>query len=370
MNDPGLRGEPSRQAGRGRSTDLGAFHAAREITTVPPIGRWLSDYEVSICRAQTDPAGFDTGGWYVLRPDGSGVYDEALTAVRHPDWSEFRDPSAMWQRNYVALQAEEEASLRRNLDSAEANNSYADVSPRWCSDVLGPYYEAWACAESGLFIALSRGVREALSDTVSMSLLLGAVDRARHQQDIAAASLHLVAQVPTYTDGSGPTAWECDPVLAPTRRFVQRLLATRDWAEVAIAVALVFDPLIAEFFLSQFLRRFAPANGDTVTPYIIVSTERDRRRYHDGMAALVAMLLTPHTRRGLAVPAQANREVVQGWLESWCPRAIEAVEALIPIVDLAPHRIQDAHVLRVAALAYAARTISEAGLEVPTCLES
>ena len=40
----------------------------------------------------------------------------------------------------------------------------------WCRDVLGPYYEAYACCESGLSIALSRCVREALSDSVSMAL--------------------------------------------------------------------------------------------------------------------------------------------------------------------------------------------------------
>ncbi len=73
-------------------------------------------------------------------------------------------------------------------------------------------------AESGLSIALARCVREALSDSLSMSLVFASADRSRHQQDIAAASLALVAEIPTYVDGLGPDVWASDPLVAPLRR--------------------------------------------------------------------------------------------------------------------------------------------------------
>lgn len=186
---------------------LGPFHSAREITSITPAGRWLTDYEVAICQAQSDLGHFDTGGWYVLRRDGSGLYTDDSTRVAHPDWFDFRDPSSLWQKTYVALQAEEEGGLARNRQSAQDNGGYGDIDPRWCRDVLGPYYEAWACCEAGLSIALARCVREALSDSVAMALVFASVDRSRHQQDIAAASLTLVQEIPTYVDGLGPDVW-------------------------------------------------------------------------------------------------------------------------------------------------------------------
>lgn len=364
---PGARSE--RRSGRQRAADLGPFHAAREITTVRPKGRWLSDYEVAICRAQSDLGRWDTGGWYVLRRDGSAIYDHAATAVRHPDWSDFRDPSGLWQKNYVALQAEEEGGIARHLRSAQANGSFADMSPRWCRDVLGPYYEAWACVESALFIALSRCVREALSDTVSMALVLAAVDRARHQQDIANLSLSLVAEIPTYLDGLGLPTWREDLAMAPMRWFVERLLSTPDWVEVVVVTALVFDAVVADFFLSRFLRRFAPLHGDVLTPTVLTSAERDRARFHDSAVELVRMLVAPSAADGSPVPCAENRRAVQGWIDEWAPAAVQAIDALTPVVQLAPARADEVGRIRVATLDHAADALIAAGLEVPDCLK-
>ena len=357
------------RADRRRGAPLGPFHSVREITTVKPKGRWLSEYEVAIGRAQSDLRQFDTGGWCVLRRDGSGIYDDASTAVAHPDWTEFRDPISMWQRNYVALQAEEEGAISRQMRTAELNGSFGDMCSHWCRDVLGPYYEAWACAESALFIALSRCVREALSDTLSMALVFAGVDRARHQQDIANISLHLVAEIPTYLDGLGLPTWNDDPALAPTRQFIEALLDTRDWVEVAVVVALIFDATVSDFFLSRFLRRFAPLHGDTITPTILTSAERDRARFHGSMSELVRMLLEPsEVAGGGSVPHRANRVVIQGWVDKWTPCAMEAVHALSCVVKAAPVQHDDAQRMRAAVTGPLTGVLESLGLRSPACL--
>jgi methane monooxygenase component A beta chain/propane monooxygenase small subunit len=354
---------------RRRGAPLGPFHSVREITTIKPKGRWLSEYEVAICRAQSDPRQFDTSGWYVLRRDGEGIYSHASTAVAHPDWTEFRDPLSMWQRDYVALQAEEENAITRTMRTAEVNGSFADLCSHWCRDVLGPYYEAWACAESGLFIALSRCVREALSDTLSMALVFASVDRARHQQDIAGLSLHLVAEIPTYLDGLGLATWADDPALVPTRQFIEALLETPDWVEIAVVIALIFDPTVSEFFLSRFLRRFAPLHGDTITPTILTSAERDRARFRNAMVELVRMLLAPSDLpNGESVPYRANRSVIQGWVDAWTPRAMEAVNALGGVIKAAPVQHDSPEALRGIVTAGLVGELESLGLQIPTCL--
>lgn len=355
---------------RGRRPDpaLGPFAASREITSIAPEGRWLTDYEVAICQAQSDLGHFDTGGWFVLRRDGAGIYAEDSTRVAHPDWFEFRDPSHLWQKTYVALQAEEEAGLARNRQSAQDNRGYLDMDPRWCRDVLGPYYEAYACCESGLSIALSRCVREALSDTVSMALVLAGVDRSRHQQDIAAVSLALVQDIPTYVDGLGPEVWAHDPVMAPMRRVVERLLETPDWVEVAFVIAVLFDPVIANLFLSRFLRRFAPANGDLLTPFVVTSVERDRARFRDSVGELVRMLLAEQSRAGDKVPHLANRAVLQGWLDDWACDVVAAMHALRPLFDLPQVRPDNAESCVKAVLTDCQALIGSLGLDAPASL--
>jgi methane monooxygenase component A beta chain/propane monooxygenase small subunit len=255
------------------------------------------------------------------------------------------------------------------MRTAEANGSFGDLCSHWCRDVLGPYYEAWACAESGLFIALSRCVREALSDTLSMALLFAAVDRARHQQDIASLSLHLVAEIPTYLDGLGLPIWTDDPALAPTRQFIEALLETQDWVEIAVVVALIFDPTVSEFFLSRFLRRFAPLHGDTITPTILTSAERDRARFHNAMVELVRMLLAPNDlANGDSVPYRANHAVIQRWVDTWTPRAMEATHALAGVIKAAPVQHDSPDALRAAVTVPLSAELESFGLRVPTAL--
>lgn len=344
------------------------FHAAREITSIPPSGRFLSDYEVAVCQSQSDLAAFDTGGWLVQRESGGGIYLAGSTRLRHPDWFAYRDPSMLWQRPYVALQAEEEATVARALATARANGSFADFCPQWCREVLGPYYEAWACAESGVFLALSRAVREALSDTVSTVLVFAATDRARHTQDVAALSLVLTQEVPTYVEGLGPQAWASDPALAPARRLLERLLDCPDWAEVLFVVALLFDAAVATMYCSRFLRRFAPRHGDVLTPVIVAGAERDRERLRAGAGALARMLFAESTPAGEPVPAAENRRVLQGWVNGWAADVRAALHSLDPLFDIPVQRVDTAAGARAHALRSCAAGLTALGLEVPAPL--
>lgn len=63
-----------------------------------------------------------------------------------------------------------------------------------------------------MFKAHAFVTREALSDTLSMTYTFSAMDRLRHQQDIALYSLGLYEQAPGYTEGAGREAWLNDPV--------------------------------------------------------------------------------------------------------------------------------------------------------------
>ena len=105
------------------------FYTPRDLTYIRPQKRRLSEYEAVICNAQPDMGQFDTGGWYLLRRDGLGTQDARTTVMVHPNWFEYRDPSALWQRPYIKLQAQHERSIQRAIDSAKLNGAFQISRP-------------------------------------------------------------------------------------------------------------------------------------------------------------------------------------------------------------------------------------------------
>lgn len=359
-----LRGR--RRLGEPAATDPPAdFYSPRELIYATPVGRRLSDYEASICMNQPDFGQYDSGGWYLLSPEGRGLFDEGSTALRHPDWFDYRDPSALWQRTYVRRQAEQERAIAAALETARTDDAFADIDSAWACDILARYYEAWGCAEWGLFFAYTYPVREALSDTLTMAFVFASVDHLRHQQAIGLYSLDLEDEVLGYRSGLGRETWLNDPALQPTRRVVEELMATGDWGEMAVVTALLVEPLLSAFVTSQFLRRHAAVNGDIFTPTIILTAERDRARNRAAAVALVELVLGATDRRGRPVPAGHNHEVLQGWIDRWTPLVIEAVDTFAPVFDLLPRRGPSAGAARERVLADYRDLLSNAGLEVP-----
>ena len=59
-----------------------------------------------------------------------------------------------------------------------------------------------------------------------------------------------------------------DQAWQPTRRYLERLAATADWAEVLFAANLCFEPTVATLIRRELGTRAAAASGDTVTPVL------------------------------------------------------------------------------------------------------
>ncbi len=308
------------------------FYSPRDLTYIRPAKRRLTEYEAVICNTQPDLNQFDVGDWYVLRPDGRGSFDPDSTALVHPNWFDFRDPSALWQRPYMKLQAQQERSISHAIDAAKRNGSLAEIQPKWLQ-TLATYYEAFASMEWGIFLAHAYVAREALSDTITMTFTFSGMDRLRHQQDIALYSLDLHESVDAYQEGLGKSCWLEDPAMQDARRLVERLMVVSDWAEIVTMTHLVVDPLITSLIGGEFFRRLAPLHGDVGTPVIEMIAESDRVRSRDAATHFVSMVTATTDRAGKAVPAQENMQVIQSWVDSWYPEALEAVDNFLPLFE-------------------------------------
>jgi hypothetical protein len=300
----------------------------RDFTYIKPRKRRLSEYEAVSCYTQPDPKVFDRQGWYLLTAEGRAAWRPESTRLQHPHWFDFRDPSGLWQRPYVKLQAEQERSIERSVEDAAIAGVFHDFDPVWLDEIIGVHYRAWSFFEYGLFRAFSRAQREALADTIGNALCFEAVDRIRHAQSTVLYLMELEASVEGFKDQAGRVHWLNDPAYQPLRELVESLMATEDWAELAFAVNLIVDPITTELGVSRLVRHHAPHHGDPITPAIILTTERDRRRNRAWTEELMRMTIAD----GIPAAGQ-NREVMRTWSDHWRPKAIAAAAAFAPVFD-------------------------------------
>ena len=305
--------------------------APRDFTYITSRRRRVSEYEAVTCYTQPDPAAFDKEGWFLRTAEGRTAWLRESTRLVHPDWYAFRDPASQWQRTYVRMQAEQERAIERACEDAGAAKIFDSMDATWVTKVLGGHYRIWSFFEYGVFRAFAQAQREALSDTIGNVYVFESVDRIRHAQDIVLYMMELEDNIGGFVDQGSKERWLTDPSYQPLRSLAEHMMALADWAELAVATNLVVDPLVSEVLVSQLLRRFAPFHGDPVTPAIIMTVERDRRRNLAWTEELVRMVTAED------VPdADANRQVVQGWVDHWTSVALEVARSLSEVYDLPP----------------------------------
>src|SRR5258708_20134580 len=103
--------------------------APRDFNYIKPRKRRLSEYEAVSCYTQPDPKVFDRQGWYLLTPEGRAAWRPESTRLQHPHWFDFRDPSGLWHRTYVKLQAEQERPTERTVDEPPLAGTFGEFHP-------------------------------------------------------------------------------------------------------------------------------------------------------------------------------------------------------------------------------------------------
>lgn len=303
---------------------------AKDFGYIKPTGRRLSEYEAVILHVQPNHKPWDGTETFVARFDGRPAWDDASTALEVEDWFTFRDPSQMWQRPYIVRQTDQEKTIERLVGYWAESGALGAMKADWAANALCELYLACSFFENGLFRTLIISSRETLSDSVSAVFMFNATDKARHAQDIVLYHLQLIeAGLPVRTD-NGKEVWLRDPRFQSLRRLTERLLACPDWAEAAVAINLVVEPLVSRLIYQEILAAGASSNGDVATPVILAEAAADRKRNLDWTKALVTLALDEPGTAG-----HHNAEVVGGWLTSWRQDALTALADLAPMAAYA-----------------------------------
>ena len=305
-----------------------ALSGSRQFTYFKPKGRHPSEYEDLTLHTQPDPHAFALQGWFTHFVDGRDPWTPSSTALKSTDWWVFQDPSKQWQRPYVATQAEQERGLDRIIEAAKSEGLFADIDETWAKTILGKYYAAYACLEYGLFRCFSYAQREALSATVGNTCIFNAADKIRQAQDITLYGMDLTEAIPGFSDAEAKTVWLEDPIYQGARKAVEGLMASKDWGEVVIGANLVLEPLFGALARVQLFSRFAPRNGDAVTPVILATAENDWQRNLKWTKEFVQVLLRDPEH------GSGNKKVIEGWITKWGSYVKDAMQAFAPLFDI------------------------------------
>ncbi len=304
----------------------------RSFVWVKAAGKRPTEYEDLSVGQQSTPAQFAVQGWPIRFDDGRDPYTEDSTVIRSSDWYAYRDPNQTWQRGYIAGVHESERALERSWEGAHAAGLFAFADEGWVTKGLAEHYMTYPFVEYGLFLALCYAEREALSDTVTFSIVFEAGDKLRHLQDVVYYSFELAEAFPGFDDTGVHEAWMTDPLWQGARKAIENIIASYDWMEVIVAANLCFDRLFGELAKVEYFSRFAAASGDVVTPIIIASSEADTARTQRWTSALIKHVLDD------PVHGSANREIVSSWLEKWDRYSLDACEAFAPAFTQVPSR--------------------------------
>lgn len=292
-----------------------------------PAKRRATQYEEVTVHVQWAPENYAAQGWFNRDARGRGAWSDDSTQLRARNWWAFRDPTQEWFRPFVTRQAAVGDAVVHAIDGAQRADAFAGFTPGW-RELLASHYAAYRYPEYGLFLCFSHAQREALSDVVASPLMFQSLEKDRHAQDIALYGMELEQRLDGFSDATCKATWMESPIWQPARRWVEGLLAERDWGEIDLAINLVFEPVIAALFVRELILRGAPYHGDPVTPILAEGAEADRAHRAETTAAFV---------RFLHEQAPENRQTIQGWIDKWAPGALAAADALAPLFSIPEH---------------------------------
>ena len=208
------------------------------------------------------------------------------------------------------------------------------MDPNWVTFVersVGAWMHVEHILGLYVFAANERSCPTNMHNTV---LAVNSAHKIRFAQDLALYNLTLSEEIESFDGAAHVDAWNNDTEMQGVRELTEALTAVEDdWGEAMFATNVMFEPLIGELFRSGLVMHAAPGNGDFVTPTVMGAGESD---YAQRDLAWTKACFGPlvHDREF----ADHNKQLMQGWLSAWVPRALTAARTMQPLWSQPDHR--------------------------------
>lgn len=251
------------------------------------------------------------------------LYDEAFSAVRLTDSYSFRDPRQFYYAPYVINRAALHDAFLKSLAYVEDRGLLTMLPEGWDA-VLRSVVVPLRHYESGAQLISVTGARFAYGGSVEQCLSYSAFDRIGNAQMLSRVGISLAEG----TEDALVVAkqhWVESAHLQPLRRVVEELLVEKDWVVSTMGLDLVdrlVYPLLYGHLDDAALLGGAPSYSLLAQHF--ATWFQDQRRWLDALV-----------REWVGDPEHAagNREHLRGMVDSWLPRAVEAVTDLAQQLD-------------------------------------
>lgn len=313
--DDGPAGPPVKRFDDGPVAKAVVDESEREFGYFEPAGRRATLYEDVTVDTQPSVHRHMRRGWLVSFEDGRGTWDDDSTALRSDDWFAFRDPGELWERPFYQAGSASEQQLEAAMRAAVEQGLLGDFDAGWV-EFLRDVLQVAAYVQHGLWFATATIGRACLSDSISHCVSLQAAMKQRAAQSIVLYAMDLERVHGEFSIEAARASFLERPEWQPTREYLERLAATEDWGEVIVATNLCFEPIVGTLLRRELGTRLASAKGDTVTP-TLARVETHEWDWVRGWSTALSRFLLPE-----------NRDVLEGWVAEWRPRATEAAHAI------------------------------------------
>jgi phenol hydroxylase P1 protein len=247
--------------------------------------------------------------------------DASRTAVVMADWGAISDPRQFYYGAYVQARAKMQENAEHDFAFCEKRNLLAglnSVQREQIARLLLPLRHA----ELGANMNNSGIAADGFGTSLTQMHMFTAMDRLATAQYLSRIGLMLE------DDGlallaSAKQQWLEDPAWQGMRRYVEDTLVVRDWFELTLAQNLVSDGLVYPLLFQAFDEQLS-ANG---AGQVGMLTEFMRLWFAESQRWVDALVKT------VVGESAANRELIEGWIAHWRPRALQA---LAPLADIGP----------------------------------
>nr|WP_180204295.1 aromatic/alkene monooxygenase hydroxylase subunit beta [Pseudomonas sp. SbOxS1]NYU04140.1 phenol hydroxylase [Pseudomonas sp. SbOxS1] len=242
--------------------------------------------------------------------------DATRTAVVMADWYAVSDPRQYYYGAYVQARAKMQENAEHDYAFCEKRDMLGGLSPeniQLINTLLLPLRHA----ELGANMNNSNIAADGFGTSVTQMHMFQAMDRLGIAQYLSRIGLML-------DDGDvlllaqAKQLWLNDAAWQGMRRYVEDTLVIRDWFELTVAQNVVSDGLVYPLMFHK-LDEHLSANG---AGQVGMLTEFMRLWFAESQRWVDALLKT------VINESPENKSMVQGWIDRWSQRSLEALAPL------------------------------------------
>lgn len=245
--------------------------------------------------------------------------DQTRTRVVMSDWGAVADPRQYYYGTWVQARAKMQENAEHNYAFCEKRDMLAnldDQSRQQISALLLPLRHA----ELGANMNNSNITADGFGTSLTQMHMFQAMDRLGIAQYLSRLGLMLDdGDVSLLTQAK--QQWLSDPAWQGLRRYVEDTLVVRDWFELTVAQNLVSDGLLYPLLFQKFDEQLSVRGAG----HVGMLTEFMRLWFAESQRWVDALIKT------VINESPANKALVEGWVNEWRQRAVQALRPLAAI---------------------------------------